>query len=73
MKNAPSLSVLLTGGMAVWAIACFVLHGPVILAYIAIQIATSGLFALEMRRITKSIPKRAVATAKSAGSETRAA
>lgn len=73
MKNAPSLAVLLTGGMTIWAIACVALHGPVILAYIAIQLATSGLFALEMRRITKSIPKRAVATARADSSATRAA
>jgi hypothetical protein len=73
MKNAPSLVALLAGGLALWAIACFALHGPVILAYIAIQVATSGIFALEMRRIEKSIPKRATAVAKSGNSATRAA
>lgn len=73
MKNAPSLVALLGGGLALWAIACFAIHGPIILAYIAIQVATSGLFALEMRRIEKSIPKRAAATAKANGSTTRAA
>jgi hypothetical protein len=72
MKNAPSLVVLLAGGLTLWAIACFAMHGPVILAYIAIQVATSGIFALEMRRIEKSIPKRATATVKS-DSTTRAA
>jgi len=72
MKNAPSLVVLLAGGLTLWAIACFAMHGPVILAYIAIQVATSGIFALEMRRIEKSIPKRAAATVKS-DSTTRAA
>lgn len=72
MKNAPSLVALLSGGLVLWAIACFALHGPVILAYIAIQVATSGIFALEMRRIEKSIPKRTPATVKS-GSTTRAA
>jgi hypothetical protein len=72
MKNAPNLVVLLGGGLVLWAIACFALHGPVILAYIAIQVATSGVFALEMRRIEKSIPKRTTAIAKS-GSATRAA
>ena len=72
MKNAPSLVVLLAGGLTLWAIACFAVHGPVILAYIAIQVATSGIFALEMRRIEKSIPKRATATVKS-DSTTRAA
>jgi hypothetical protein len=73
MKNAPSLVALLGGGLALWAIACLALHGPVILAYIAIQVATSGIFALEMRRIEKSIPKRATVAAKSDGSATRAA
>ena len=73
MKNAPSLVALLGGGLALWAIACFAIHGPIILAYIAIQIATSGLFALEMRRIEKSIPKRAAAAAKASSSTTRAA
>ena len=73
MKNAPSLIVLLSGGLTLWAIACFAMHGPVILAYIAIQIATSGIFALEMRRIEKSIPKRAAATVKASSSSTRAA
>ena len=72
MKNTPSLVALLGGGLVLWAIACFALHGPVILAYIAIQVATSGIFALEMRRIEKSIPKRTAATVKS-GSTTRAA
>jgi hypothetical protein len=73
MKNAPSLVALLGGGLALWAIACFALHGPVILAYIAIQVATSGIFALEMRRIEKSIPKRVAATVKAKSSTTRAA
>ena len=72
MKNAPSLVALLGGGLALWAIACFAIHGPIILAYIAIQVATSGIFALEMRRIEKSIPKRVAATVNS-GSKTRAA
>jgi hypothetical protein len=72
MKNAPSLVALLGGGLVLWAIACLALHGPVILAYIAIQVATSGIFALEMRRIEKSIPKRAAAMVKT-GSTTRAA
>lgn len=73
MKNSPSLVALLAGGLTLWAIACFVMHGPVILAYIAIQIATSGIFAMEMRRIEKSIPKRATAAVKSGSSATRAA
>jgi hypothetical protein len=73
MKNAPSLVALMAGGLTLWAIACFAVHGPVILAYIAIQVATSGIFALEMRRIEKSIPKRATAGVKSDGSSTQAA
>jgi hypothetical protein len=71
MKNAPSLAVLLVGGLALWAIACFVLHGPVILAYIAIQAATSGVFALEMKRIEKRLPVHATDT--NSNSATRAA
>jgi len=58
MNEAVSLVALLVGALTLWAIACFVVHGSVILAYIAIQIATSGIFSLEMRRIEKSIPKR---------------
>lgn len=73
MKNAPSLAVLLVGGLALWAIACFVLHGPVILAYIAIQAATSGIFALEMKRIQKKIPVHATAGSSNSGTATRAA
>ena len=65
MKNAPGLVVILAGGLTLWVMACFAVHGPVILAYIAIQTATSGIFALEMRRIEKSIPKRTAATVKS--------
>jgi hypothetical protein len=71
MKNAPSLAVLLVGGLALWAIACFVLHGPVILAYIAIQAATSGVFALEMKRIEKRLPVHSTET--NSNSATRAA
>ena len=73
MKNAPSLAVLLVGGLALWAIACFVLHGPVILAYIAIQAATSGVFALEMKRIQNKIPAHVSATTANSKSATRAA
>lgn len=58
MNEAVGLAALLVGGLILWSIACFTVHGPVILAYIAIQIATSGIFSLEMLRIEKLIPKR---------------
>ncbi|MDA0284639.1 MAG: hypothetical protein O3B13_01050 [Planctomycetota bacterium] len=73
-KSTLSLTTLLVSGLSLWAVACFALHGPVILAYIAIQLATSGIFALEMRRIGKTIPRHStVKTPISADSATRAA
>lgn len=49
----PPLNILIPVLLVVWAGACTVLHGPAILAYIAIQAATSGLFALSMYKISK--------------------
>ena len=49
----PPLSILLPILLTVWAGACTVLHGPAILAYIVLQAATSGIFALSMYRITR--------------------
>jgi hypothetical protein len=57
MKNGPSLGVILCGGLLVWAIACFCLHGSAILMYIGMQAITSGVFAYEMCRIEKSMQK----------------
>ena len=56
-NSAPSLVALLIGCFCLWAVAGVAIHGPVILAYIAIQLATSGIFALEMRRIVNRLPK----------------
>jgi hypothetical protein len=61
-KSAPKLGTLLGGALLVWAIACFLTHGSVILAYIGFQALTSGLFAWQMFRIEKSIPKHNIAT-----------
>ena len=49
----PPLPILLPILLTVWAGACTVLHGPAILAYIVLQAATSGIFALSMYRITR--------------------
>lgn len=49
----PPLSVLIPVLLTAWAGACTVLHGPAILAYIAIQASTSGIFALSMYRISR--------------------
>lgn len=49
----PPLSILIPVLLTVWAIACTVLHGPAILAYIVLQAATSGIFALSMYQISR--------------------
>lgn len=49
----PPLSVLIPALLTVWAVACTLLHGPAILAYVALQAATSGIFALSMYRISR--------------------
>lgn len=49
----PPLSILLPVLLTVWAGACTWLHGPAILAYIVLQAATSGIFALSMYRISR--------------------
>ena len=49
----PPLSILIPALLTVWAVACTVLHGPAILAYIALQASTSGIFALSMYRISR--------------------
>jgi hypothetical protein len=50
----PPLPILLPVLLTVWAVACTWLHGPAILAYIVLQGATSGIFALSMYRISRS-------------------
>jgi hypothetical protein len=48
----PPLSILLPVLLTIWAVACTWLHGPAIVAYIVLQAATSGIFALSMYRIS---------------------
>lgn len=61
-KSAPNLGLLLGGALSVWAVACFLTHGPVILAYIGFQAVTSGIFAWQMFRIQKLIPKHDISS-----------
>tara|TARA_R110002072_G_scaffold146075_1_gene292778 strand:- start:34963 stop:35235 length:273 start_codon:yes stop_codon:yes gene_type:complete len=49
----PPLPILLPVLLIAWAAACTWLHGPAILAYVVLQGATSGIFALSMYRVTK--------------------
>lgn len=49
----PPLSILIPVLLTAWAIACTVLHGPAILAYVVLQAATSGVFALSMYQISR--------------------
>ena len=44
---------LIITALCLWTAACLFVHGPVILVYICFQALTSGVFALEMRRIEK--------------------
>jgi hypothetical protein len=48
-----NLTGLIVGGLSIWAVVCFFIHGPAIAAYLAIQAVTSGVFAWEMRRIER--------------------
>jgi|GEM_PF-2156081 len=73
-KSAPKLGLLLAGFLSVWAVtACFLTHGPVILAYIGFQAATSGIFAWQMFRIEKLIPKHNISAGASSDEVCRAA
>ncbi len=72
-KSAPKLGLLLAGVLSVWAVACFLTHGPVILAYIGFQAVTSGIFAWQMFRIEKSIPKHNISAGASSDEVCRAA
>lgn len=51
--SLPPLAVLLPLFLAVWAISCVLVHGNAILGYLAIQVATSGVFALAMTQAAK--------------------
>ena len=72
-KASPNLGMLLGGALALWATACFLMHGPGILMYIGLQAMTSGIFAWQMFRIEKSIPRRETQKAASSASASRAA
>ncbi len=50
----PPLPILIPVLLTAWAAACTWLHGPAILAYIVLQGATSGIFALSMYKISRS-------------------
>ncbi|MFP6762172.1 MAG: hypothetical protein VB858_01100 [Planctomycetaceae bacterium] len=55
------LLMLVAGALTVWALLCFVVHGPAILAYIGLQTVTTGAFVWDMRRIEKrSLREKAV-------------
>ena len=49
----PPLSILLPVLLTAWAVACTLVHGPAILAYVVLQAATSGIFALSMYKISR--------------------
>ena len=49
----PPLSILIPVLMVAWAGSCAIAHGPAIFAYIALQGATSGIFALSMYRVSR--------------------
>lgn len=72
-KSAPKLGMLLGIALTIWAVACYLTHGPVILAYLGFQLATSGVFAWQMMRIEKLIPKHSVETDSAAKAVCRAA
>jgi len=50
----PPLPILIPVLLTAWAAACTWLHGPAILAYIVLQGATSGIFALSMFKVSRS-------------------
>jgi hypothetical protein len=49
----PPLSTLLPVLLTAWAIAGTLLHGPAILAYVALQASTAGIFALSMYKVSR--------------------
>ena len=68
-----SLKTLIVGGLAIWALVCFYIHGPAIAAYLAIQAVTSGVFVWEMRRIERLGEQQKAARLKEAASSDVAA
>jgi len=40
-------------GLAVWSLVFYCVHGPVVLAYLAIQVVTTGTFVYFMSRAEK--------------------
>jgi len=52
-KLTNSMKKIIISGLCLWTAACLFVHGPIILVYICFQALTSGVFALEMRRIEK--------------------
>lgn len=55
---ARPLASLIIGGLTVWAGACLFIHGPAIIAYIGLQVLTSGVFAWQMRRVEAGAQRR---------------
>ncbi|MBI1310977.1 hypothetical protein GC176_06680 [bacterium] len=72
-KTAPKLGMLLGSALLAWAVTCFLMHGPVILAYVGLQAITSGIFAWQMFKIQESLPKRQLVTDSGTDSISRAA
>ena len=70
-KGLPRLAIWLVGGLSVWAVACYFVHGSAILAYIGIQVLTSGVFAWQMNSVEKSMHRKA--EEKNAAKDKRAA
>ena len=54
-----ALNHLLIGLIVVWAVCCVYSRGPAILAYIAMQAATSGVFAWAILKALKKCEKAA--------------
>ncbi len=53
----PGLAVLVSAALGLWGLACFLVHGPVIFAYAALQAGTSGLFAYSFYRTEKAFSR----------------
>lgn len=52
--NRVGLKHILIGSLIIWAAVCVVMHGSAIVAYIALQAATSGVFAFAFWRAEKT-------------------
>ena len=64
-KRTPRLAAMLIGGLSLWAVACYAVHGSAILAYIGIQALTSGIFAWQMKSIEKTMQQQRAARSQS--------